>query len=126
VELLIDVLRQGNPALSPIVGGLLQQVVGIEDLLGRLSAPDPERRLRAVEAIGAVGGPSAVDALIRSLFDPDERIRVRSAQLLGALGDRRAEQPVRQAALEDPVPEVVRAANEALARLGAEDGGQAA
>ncbi|HEX9123642.1 MAG TPA: HEAT repeat domain-containing protein [Actinomycetota bacterium] len=126
VELLIDVLRQGNPALSSIVGGLLQQVVGIDDLLGRLSAPDPERRLRAVEAVGAVGGSSAVDALIRTLFDPDERIRIRSAQLLGTLGDRRAEQPVKQAALEDPDPEVVQAASEALARLGAEDGGRAA
>ncbi|MFB3739174.1 MAG: HEAT repeat domain-containing protein, partial [Candidatus Velamenicoccus archaeovorus] len=126
VELLIDVLRQGNPELSPIVGGLLQRVIGLDELLGRLNAPDPERRLRAVEAVGAVGGPPAVDALVRTLFDPDERIRVRSAQLLGALGDARAAQPIRQAALEDPVPEVVQAATEALSRLGTEDGGQVA
>jgi HEAT repeat protein len=126
VELLIDVLRQGNPALSPIVGGLLGRIVGLDELLGRLNAPDPDRRLRAVEAVGAVGGASAVDALVRTLFDPDERIRVRSAQLLGTLGDPRAEPPVRQAALEDPVPEVIQAAKDALARLGAGDGGQAA
>ena len=126
VELLIDVLRQGNQVLTPIVGGLLQRIVGFEDLLGRFSSPDPDRRLRAVEAVAAIGGSPAVDALIGMLSDRDERIRIRSAQLLGALGDRRAEQPIRQAALEDPVPEVVQAAAETLARLGPEDGGRAA
>jgi HEAT repeat protein len=113
VELLIDVLLQGNPDLRPTVGPLLEQIVGIDEFLGRIDSLEPERRLRAIEALGAIAGPLAVDALIRSLSDPDERIRLRATQLLGELGDPIATDSVRRL-VDDPVPEVAAAARYAL------------
>jgi HEAT repeat protein len=117
VELLIDVLQQGNPSIRPAVGELLRRIVGIEAMIERMSAIEPERRLRAAEAVGAIGGPAAADALMRSLSDPDERIRTRSIQLLAQIGDPRALPAIEATVLRDPVPEVAAAAREALARL---------
>jgi HEAT repeat protein len=127
VELLIDVLLQGNADLRPTVGPLLEQIIGVDEFLGRLDSLAPERRLRAIEALGAIAGPLAVDALMRSLSDPDERIRLRSTQLLGELGDPIATDAVRRL-VDDPVAEVAAAARQALEtnlgtrRLGREAG----
>ncbi|HEY3264780.1 MAG TPA: HEAT repeat domain-containing protein [Actinomycetota bacterium] len=127
VELLIDVLLQGNADLRPTVGPLLEQIIGVDEFLGRLDSLAPERRLRAIEALGAIAGPLAVDALVRSLSDPDERIRLRSTQLLGELGDPIATDAVRRL-VDDPVAEVAAAARQALEtnlgtrRLGREAG----
>jgi HEAT repeat protein len=121
-ELLIDVLLHGTPEVAPIVGGLLRDVVGVARLAERLGSTEAEARLRAVEAIGAIGGPEAVDALIGVLSDPDERIRLRSTQLLATLGDPRGADAIVAAVLNDPVPEVVAAAEGALYRLGARSG----
>jgi len=117
-ELLIDVLLHGNAEVVPIVGGLLREIVGVARLAGRLGSTEADARLRAVEAIGAIGGSDAVDALIGVLSDPDERIRLRSTQLLAALDDPRGAQAIVEAVAHDPVPEVVAAAQEALSRLG--------
>jgi len=117
-ELLIDVLLHGSAEVVPIVGGLLREIVGVARLAGRLGSTEADARLRAVEAIGAIGGPDAVDALIGVLSDPDERIRLRSTQFLAALGDPRGEQAIVEAVVHEPVPEVVAAAQEALSRLG--------
>jgi HEAT repeat protein len=117
VELLIEVLLQHNPAVAPVVGQLLQRIAEPSEFVARLEAVEPERRLRGVEALGAIGGPEAAEALLRSVTDPDERIRVRSAQLLADLGDPRA-RDVLIALARDPVPGVVAAAQEALGRLG--------
>ena len=116
VELLIDVLMQHNPAVVPTVGELLQRISKPEEFLGRLDAIEPERRLRGVEALGAIGGPAAADALLRSVADPDERIRARSAQLLAELRDPRSREAL-TGLLRDPIPGVVAAAQEALTRL---------
>jgi HEAT repeat protein len=125
VELLIDVLIQGSRDVRFTVGPLLEQIIGIEEFLGRMDSLEPERRLRAIEALGAIAGPLAVDALMRSLSDPDERIRLRSTQLLGELGDPMAADAVRRL-VEDPVPEVAAAARDALATsLDARGGGYA-
>jgi HEAT repeat protein len=117
VELLIDVLMQHNPAVVPTVGELLQRIAQPDEFLSRLDAVEPERRLRGVEALGAIGGPTAADALLRSLSDPDERIRGRAAQLLAELGDPRARDAL-TGLLRDPIPGVVAAAQDALVRLG--------
>jgi HEAT repeat protein len=117
-ELLIDVLIHGSPEVVPMVGGLLRDIVGVGRLVGRLGSTEADGRLRAVEAIGAIGGPEAVDALVGVLSDPDERIRLRSTQLLAALGDPRGARAIADAVLNDPVPEIVAAAEEALTRLG--------
>jgi HEAT repeat protein len=117
VELLIDVLMQNNPAVVPTVGELLQRIARPEEFLARLDAVEPERRLRGVQALGAIGGPDAVNALLRSVSDPDERIRARAAQLLGDLGEPRAKDAL-VGLLRDPIPGVVAAAQDALTRLG--------
>jgi len=121
-ELLIDVLLHGTAEVVPIVGGLLRDVVGVARLAGRLGSTEADARLRAVEAIGATGGPEAVDALIGVLSDPDERIRLRSTQFLATLGDPRCADAIVAAVLNDPVPEVVAAAEGALYRLGVRSG----
>lgn len=117
VELLVDVLQQGNPSITQTVGELLQRIVGIEAMTERMSSIEPERRLRAAEAVAAIGGPAAADALMRSLSDPDVRIRTLSAQLLSRIGDPRAASAIEATILRDPVPEVVAAAQDALAKL---------
>jgi HEAT repeat protein len=113
VELLIDVLIQGSAEIRHTVGPLLEQIIGIDEFLGRMDSLEPERRLRAIEALGAIAGPLAVDALMRSLSDPDERIRLRATQLLGELGDPIAADAVRRL-VDDPVPDVATAARYAL------------
>jgi hypothetical protein len=118
VELLIDVLLHGAPEVGPVVGDLLRNIVGLGELVGRLGSMEADARLRAVEAIGAIGGPEAVDALVEVLSDPDERIRVRSTQLLAKLGDPRAAEAIARTVLQDSVPEVAAAAEVAVARLG--------
>ncbi|MGZ8625234.1 MAG: HEAT repeat domain-containing protein [Actinomycetota bacterium] len=116
VELLIDVLMQHNPAVVLTVGELLHRIAQPEEFLSRLDAVEPERRLRGIEALGAIGGPAAVDALLRSVSDPDERIRARAAQLLAELGDPLARDAL-VGLLRDPIPGVVAAAQDALTRL---------
>ncbi len=117
-ELMIDVLLHSGPEVDAIVGRLLGEVVGLPVLSERLSATEATVRLRGVEAVGAVGGSEAVDALIGVLSDPDERIRARSVQLLAQLGDPRGAAAIERTVLHDPVPEIVAAAEDALARLG--------
>lgn len=116
VELLIDVLMQHNPAVVPMVGELLQKIAKPEEFVSRLDAVEPERRLRGIEALGAIGGPAATDALLRSVSDPDERIRGRTAQLLAELDDPRSRDAL-LGLLRDPIPGVVAAAQDALTRL---------
>jgi HEAT repeat protein len=113
VELLIDVLRQGSPGLRGTVGPLLNSLVGVDEFIRRMESVEPERRSRAAEALGAIGGPDAVDTLVAALSDPDEHVRLRAAQLLGDIGNARAAEAVSRL-LDDPVPEVAAAAREAL------------
>jgi HEAT repeat protein len=115
VELLIDVLLQHNPAVVPTVGDLLQRIARPEDFVTRLDAVEPERRLRGIEALGAIGGVIATEALLRAVSDPDDRIRARSAQLLAEVDDPRAPDAL-VGLLRDPIPGVVAAAQEGLTR----------
>jgi HEAT repeat protein len=117
VEPLIDVLPTDDPDLRAAVGRVVDGLVGREPFLVQLGSLELEERRRAVEALGAMGGPPAVDGLARTLSDPDSSIRVRTLSLLGELGDPRAFEPVKRAFLHDPVPEVVAAAETALQLL---------
>lgn len=121
VEGLVDALIDGDREIRPTAGQLLGRLAGAAAFAERLSSMDPVKRLRAVEALGAIGGPAGVEGLIRTLFDPDEGIRIRALQLLGELGDDRAFDAVKRCFLGDPVPEVVAAAEEALRRLRPEE-----
>ena len=75
--------------------------------------------IEAVEALGDIGGGSAVSALIECLGDPDGPVRIRVIETLGDLGDRRAVPAIRTLAGADPDPAVVVVAKETLARLDA-------
>jgi HEAT repeat protein len=117
VEPLIDALPTDDPDLRTAVGRVLEGLVGREPFLVQLGSLELEERLRAVEALGAMGGPHAVDGLARTLSDPDSSIRVRVLSLLGELDDPRAFEPVKRTFLHDPVNEVVAAAETALQLL---------
>jgi HEAT repeat protein len=75
--------------------------------------------IEAVEALGEIGGGSAVTALIECLEDPDAPVRIRVIEMLGELGDRRAVPAIRTLAGADPDPGVVNAAKQTLTRLDA-------
>ena len=106
------------------MGQLLQDLVGPDPFLDRLSSMDPDERMRAVEVLGALGGDQALEGMIRALSDPVEKVRIRAVTLLGDTGSPRAFEAVKQTFLSDPVLEVVAAAEEALRRLQPpEDGG---
>lgn len=124
VDPLVDILMGDEPELAETVGQLLENLVGPEVFVDRLGSMDASDRLRAVEALGAIGGDRGVDGLIRALSDPVEGIRMRAVALLGDLGHERAFEAVKRSFLGDPVPEVVQAAELALRRLQAGvDGG---
>jgi HEAT repeat protein len=116
-ELLVDVALYGDEGVRSIAGQLLDRIVGEERFLERLSSIDPEQRLRAIEALGVIGGPAAVAGVIRSTADPEPTVRLRAVELLGTSGDARAIEPVERCAVGDPVPEVATAAQAALRRL---------
>ncbi len=74
-------------------------------------------RRRAALAIGRVGLPEAVPALVPLLADGDPEVRQMAAYALGLIGDRSAREPL-LAALGDAAPSVKGSAAEALGMLG--------
>lgn len=86
----------------------------LEALLGDR---DSDVRRQAARALGELGDPAAMPALIAALRDPNSFVRRWAAQGLGALGDPAAAPALRQAAAE-PTALVAAAAAEALTRLG--------
>jgi HEAT repeat protein len=117
VDPLVDLLREGHPELAATVGVTLERLVGRDVFLQRLGSMDPADRLGAVEALGALGGPEAVEGLTRALSDPNENIRITALRALGDMGDRSAIDAVQRSAQGDPLPEVAAAAEEALRKL---------
>ena len=59
-------------------------------LCGILDRGNDVQRCFAAQALGRIGDPAAVDALMASLLDEDEDVRVEAAQALGLIGDERA------------------------------------
>jgi len=66
----------------------------LEHLIGQLEDQDRNTRARAVERLGQIGDPRAVEPLIVALEDPEERVRLRAARVLGSIGDVRAVAPL--------------------------------
>jgi HEAT repeat protein len=115
---LVHVVIRGDAPTSAVAASLIDRITGPHSFVAGLSAMDPEHRLRSVEVLGAIGGPTSSEALLTALSDPDQRVRIRSVALLGRLGDPRAIEPLKQTFLSDPVVEVAAAAEAALRELG--------
>ncbi|MFQ5763783.1 MAG: HEAT repeat domain-containing protein, partial [Rhodospirillales bacterium] len=86
-----------------------------------LHAGNEVHRCLAVQALGRIGNPRAVDALTACLMDEDEDVRVDAAEGLGLLGDGRACASLVSSLLGDPCSDVKISAVEALGRLGCRD-----
>lgn len=77
------------------------------------------RQVAAIKALGAIGDPKAVDAIIGVLSDPDAAVRSNASWALGEIGDARAIEPLSYVASRDWDPDVCDAASQALVKLGA-------
>jgi HEAT repeat protein len=77
---------------------------------------DPQVRQDAALALGTIGDPQAVAALLAALKQGDEPTREAATRALGQAGAARAVEPL-IAALSDPAPSVRRAAVAGLAHL---------
>jgi hypothetical protein len=87
-------------------------------LFGALNDQDPRIRAAAVEALGEVGDPSAIEALGQALAkDTDSGVREAAAEALGELGSPNAVQVLRSG-LKDADGVVREAVVEALADIG--------
>ena len=88
------------------------------DLVLLLNDTEARIRRRAAIAIGRVGLPEAVPALVKVMqADADPEVRQMAAFALGLVGDQSAVEPLR-AALADPLPLVAGRAAEALGLIG--------
>jgi HEAT repeat protein len=120
VDLIVGAVLDEEARAGARAGSLLDRLVGLERLVERLSSLDPGERLRSVDAVAAVGGPRAVEALVGVLRDPAPEVRERALTRLGDLGDPRAREAVERTLRVDPVREVAVRAEETLGRLTAE------
>jgi HEAT repeat protein len=118
VEPLVEVVLEAERDLAIVAGGLLERITGPEPFVRQLSSRDPDDRMRAVEVLGAIDGPSSSEWLVASLADPEQAVRIRVVELLAELGDPRSLEPLKQVFLSDPVADVSAAAERALRRLG--------
>jgi HEAT repeat protein len=114
---LVEVVVDRDDEVAAQAGSLLERIAGAEPFVAGLLSIDPGERLRAVEVLGAIGGPDAAAALLSALADPDARVRARGATHLGRLGDPRAAAALKRVVLTDPVADVVAAAQRALGGL---------
>jgi HEAT repeat protein len=88
------------------------------DLCRTVGSTDAELRLAALRALGTIGDPDVQEAVAQvalALRDSDGRVRMLAAQVLGKFGPA-ARQTVAALgqALQDPSPDVQKAAGEAL------------
>jgi HEAT repeat protein len=90
------------------------------DVNGLIRAMNDEERgirLAAIEALGAIGDPRAVEPLIAALQDDSWGVRSYAAAALGAIGDVRAVKPLSYL-IRDSKKVVRKASAEALAKIG--------
>jgi HEAT repeat protein len=78
---------------------------------------DEVQRCLAVQALGRIGEPRALDTLVGCLSDPDEDVRADAAEALGLIGNPRAGAALLDTLVEDPCGDVKLNAVEALGRL---------
>ena len=112
---LLSVLNDDDPAIRGVVAATLADVgaLAVEPLIAAVNDPHTpwRRRSGAAEALGAIGDPRAVEALIAALPN------AACATALGQIGDARAVEPL-VTALDTGETGDRRAAARALGRLG--------
>jgi len=121
----VSVLRQGLgsrsvPARAVTVEllGRFQALAAIDDVVGLLHHdPSVEVRARAARALGRMGSPRSVDALLASLDNGPAAMRVQAVWALGEIGDPRAV-PALRGLLVGPAHQLAEAAAAALAATG--------
>ena len=112
-----------DPAVLPMRGwvaealGLAHEPRALPLLERLLGAGDDDERVRACRAVGRIGGPDALAALLPVLDDPYAPARAQAARALGELGDPAAATALGER-LSDPAWWVRANAGEALRRLG--------
>jgi HEAT repeat protein len=124
-EALIEALRDSDSGVRMMAATGLLQILdqrADERALGPLcsallSDDEPDTRYTAACALGALGDPRAVDALLKALEDNDPELRHWAAEALGEIGDPRAVDALVQA-LEDDYLYVAQPAAEALGEIG--------
>jgi len=108
---------ENSPGTSPdsSYGGRLEHFIRL------LSDDDETSRWKAAEALGRIGDPAAIHALIDTLWDEDARVRLKSAWALGRIGDMRAYAPLQRLyRMEDEwAQEIIREALEEIRRSNA-------
>lgn len=103
-------------ALAIQVLGRVRDVDSESFLVGLVVADEPEWRLKAVSALGEIGGYAAVSSLCEALEDPHWPVRARAAVALGHIGDPTSADALRLA-LNDQNWWVRQNASEAIAQL---------
>ena len=121
IDAKLAILRRINSLHSFVVQRIVEGLGGSNNtfnLLFRLVTDENANvRLDAIEALGTLGHPHAVESLVVRLSDEDPDVRWMVARSLGELGDRRAVEPL-VAALADKDSDVRRSAAESLGALG--------
>ncbi|WP_049924956.1 HEAT repeat domain-containing protein [Halopiger goleimassiliensis] len=84
-----------------------------------LESPHPEFRMLAAAALGRIGDPAAVPALVAVFDDHDVRVRAEAVEACGEIGDPRCIEPLANR-LDDDQDRVRREAASALAAIGTE------
>src|SRR5437667_450679 len=63
-DALSEVAVGSEPEAATAAGALIDRIVGTDPFVNGLSSIDPEERIRAVQVLGAIGGPAASEALM--------------------------------------------------------------
>jgi HEAT repeat protein len=123
IPLLIDELLRVDEHATPRIA---EALVGFgklvtSGLVGLLEHHEHQAaRVWAARILGSVGDAAAVDVLSAGLRDRHDLLRIAAAEALGAIGEGRALQPLVQAALRDPAPQVRAHAAGAVAKIAGE------
>jgi HEAT repeat protein len=119
MDLLIDTLGNKNMRRVLTAREALKAIgrPATRALLDKIDDPIRERRQDVVHALGEVGDPYAVKALVGRLRDSDGLVRQLTCRALAKIGDPRALAPLRRAAAADPDDSVRKTAAEAALRI---------
>ena len=113
---LIAALRDEDSAVRPVAIHVLGVIWGLPEV-SRLADEDLSVRRAAAGALGELGDPRAVDALMAALQDRDDSVRKAAARAMGEIGDSRAVESLIRA-LWDKNGGVGQAAAHALGKIG--------